>query len=79
MHGMMNGTKVECAQGQGQSQGKCESEQNAVTVVLGAQWGDEGKGKIVDMLSLGADIVARCQVCSFSFSFFHCPKVSLTH
>ncbi|CAG0903018.1 unnamed protein product [Darwinula stevensoni] len=61
MYGMMNGTKVERAQGQGQGQGRCESGQNVVTVVLGAQWGDEGKGKIVDMLSLGADIVARCQ------------------
>lgn len=33
-----------------------------VTVVLGAQWGDEGKGKVVDMLSGQADIVCRCQV-----------------
>ncbi|EEB14408.1 adenylosuccinate synthetase, putative [Pediculus humanus corporis] len=32
-----------------------------VTVVLGAQWGDEGKGKIVDMLAIDADIVCRCQ------------------
>uniref|UniRef100_A0A646QFK9 Adenylosuccinate synthetase n=1 Tax=Hemiscolopendra marginata TaxID=943146 RepID=A0A646QFK9_9MYRI len=34
---------------------------NTVTVVLGAQWGDEGKGKIVDMLASNADIVCRCQ------------------
>lgn len=34
---------------------------NKVTVVLGAQWGDEGKGKVVDMLAGNADIVARCQ------------------
>lgn len=27
--------------------------------VLGAQWGDEGKGKIIDVLSRDADIVAR--------------------
>lgn len=33
-----------------------------VTVVLGAQWGDEGKGKVVDMLATEADIVCRCQV-----------------
>ncbi|XP_055949535.1 adenylosuccinate synthetase-like [Argiope bruennichi] len=32
-----------------------------VTVVLGAQWGDEGKGKVVDMLASGMDIVCRCQ------------------
>jgi len=31
------------------------------TVVVGAQWGDEGKGKIVDALSAEADIVARYQ------------------
>ncbi|XP_015510407.1 adenylosuccinate synthetase [Neodiprion virginianus] len=32
-----------------------------VTVVLGAQWGDEGKGKVVDMLATDADVVCRCQ------------------
>jgi hypothetical protein len=31
-----------------------------VTVVLGTQWGDEGKGKLVDILSADADICARC-------------------
>ncbi|KAG9305071.1 hypothetical protein G9A89_007711 [Geosiphon pyriformis] len=31
-----------------------------VTVVLGSQWGDEGKGKLVDILSQEADICARC-------------------
>ncbi|MEK7825211.1 MAG: adenylosuccinate synthetase, partial [Nitrospirota bacterium] len=30
-------------------------------VVVGAQWGDEGKGKIVDMLSGDADIIVRYQ------------------
>lgn len=30
-------------------------------VVLGAQWGDEGKGKIVDILSSECDMVARFQ------------------
>ncbi|RLC78743.1 MAG: adenylosuccinate synthase, partial [Chloroflexi bacterium] len=29
------------------------------TVVVGAQWGDEGKGKITDLLAQDADIVAR--------------------
>jgi len=33
----------------------------AVQVIVGAQWGDEGKGKIVDMLAENADIVARYQ------------------
>ena len=31
-----------------------------VTVVLGSQWGDEGKGKLVDILSAKFDICARC-------------------
>jgi adenylosuccinate synthase len=31
----------------------------SVTAVIGLQWGDEAKGKIVDMLSPGAEIVAR--------------------
>lgn len=30
-------------------------------VVIGAQWGDEGKGKLVDYLTSGADFVARFQ------------------
>ena len=32
-----------------------------VTVIVGCQWGDEGKGKIVDLLSEGADFCARYQ------------------
>jgi adenylosuccinate synthase len=31
------------------------------TVVVGAQWGDEGKGKIVDLLALDSDLVCRYQ------------------
>jgi len=34
---------------------------NKVSVVLGAQWGDEGKGKVVDMLAGDSDVVCRCQ------------------
>ena len=30
-------------------------------VVIGSQWGDEGKGKIVDWLSSKADVVVRFQ------------------
>ena len=30
-----------------------------VTCVFGAQWGDEGKGKVVDYLADGADYVVR--------------------
>ena len=33
----------------------------SVCIIVGAQWGDEGKGKIVDMLSEQANIVARYQ------------------
>lgn len=31
------------------------------TIVIGAQWGDEGKGKIVDLLTDRADVVVRAQ------------------
>ena len=33
----------------------------ANVVVVGSQWGDEGKGKIVDWLSSRADVVVRFQ------------------
>ena len=39
---------------EGVNRGQC-------TVVVGGQWGDEGKGKIVDVLAEGADIIARYQ------------------
>ena len=39
-----------------------DGNQSEVTVVLGAQWGDEGKGRIVDLLCQRADVVCRCQV-----------------
>src|SRR5881398_330251 len=29
------------------------------TVIIGTQWGDEGKGKVVDLLAAGADVVVR--------------------
>ncbi len=32
-----------------------------VDLLLGLQWGDEGKGKIVDVLTSSYDIIARCQ------------------
>jgi hypothetical protein len=43
------------------------SPRRQVTVVLGAQWGDEGKGKLVDLLTEGMQLVARwghwaCQI-----------------
>lgn len=33
----------------------------ANVIIVGAQWGDEGKGKIVDLLTESADVVARYQ------------------
>ena len=39
---------------EGASRGRC-------TVVVGGQWGDEGKGKVVDVLAEGANIIARYQ------------------
>ena len=32
-----------------------------VVVVLGSQWGDEGKGKLVDILCESSDFCVRCQ------------------
>ena len=31
------------------------------TIVVGSQWGDEGKGKVVDVFSAKADLVVRYQ------------------
>ncbi len=39
---------------QGPRKGRC-------TVVVGGQWGDEGKGKIVDVLAEEADVISRYQ------------------
>ena len=33
----------------------------SISAVIGGQWGDEGKGKIVDLLSSEVDVVARYQ------------------
>ncbi len=33
----------------------------SVNVIVGAQWGDEGKGKVVDLLAEKVDVVARYQ------------------
>jgi len=33
----------------------------ANTVLIGAQWGDEGKGKIIDVLTDQVDVVVRSQ------------------
>jgi len=52
-------------------------EKSKVTVVLGAQWGDEGKGKVVDMLATNVDVVCRCQVC-FNYSSFFCNNIIYT-
>lgn len=55
-----------------------------VSGVLGSQWGDEGKGKLVDILAKHFDIVARCQVhvqfiylCSYSK--FRCYLVNILY
>lgn len=33
---------------------------STATVVLGSQWGDEGKGKLVDILAQESDVCCRC-------------------
>ncbi|MDQ3521474.1 MAG: adenylosuccinate synthetase, partial [Gemmatimonadota bacterium] len=37
------------------------SQSKRCTVIVGSQWGDEGKGKIVDVLAESVDVVARYQ------------------
>ncbi len=41
--------------------GGCIKEKAMVKAIVGANWGDEGKGKITDMLAATADIVVRYQ------------------
>lgn len=38
---------------------KSAAKRGTVDVILGAQWGDEGKGKLVDILSADYEICAR--------------------
>src|SRR3990167_2579782 len=38
-----------------------EARAMSTVVVVGAQWGDEGKGKVVDYLAAGFDLIARYQ------------------
>ena len=33
----------------------------SIVAIVGAQWGDEGKGKVVDWVASEADVVARFQ------------------
>lgn len=40
---------------------KCAGGMKMVKAVVGANWGDEGKGKITDMLGKEADIIVRFQ------------------
>ena len=42
-------------------------EEMSATVVVGAQWGDEGKGKIVDLFTRDADLVTRFENIGFLF------------
>ena len=42
-------------------------------VVVGSQWGDEGKGKIVDWLSEQADVVVRFQGGPVSYTHLTLP------
>jgi len=41
-----------------------------VAVVLGTQWGDEGKGKLVDILAGQYEVVARAQVSASGPSYY---------
>jgi adenylosuccinate synthase len=45
----------------GSRTGRLVSEHMANTVLVGAQWGDEGKGKVIDYLTEQVDVVVRSQ------------------
>ena len=47
----------------------------AVDVLLGLQWGDEGKGKIVDVLTSKYDIIARFQGFPVNYVFNNYMKL----
>ncbi|XP_078001219.1 adenylosuccinate synthetase isozyme 2-like [Glandiceps talaboti] len=56
-----NNYSENCVDHSGQSPKEIKSvPANKVKVVLGCQWGDEGKGKLVDILAQEADVVCRC-------------------
>ena len=58
--------------GLGTSVRKAVGPKAKVTVVLGAQWGNEGKGKLVDILATDADLVCRCQVIKICVFWLMC-------
>ena len=47
-----------------------------VRAIVGANWGDEGKGKITDMLAKESDIIVRFQGGSLPFIFSR-PEFSI--
>ena len=48
--------------GQSRKDGAVRYQNNMTSVVvIGTQWGDEGKGKITDFLSQDAEVIARYQ------------------
>src|SRR4029079_4379128 len=50
----------------------------SVTAVVGAQWGDEGKGRVVDYLARDADLVVRYGACNTSGHTVVTPHVPFT-
>jgi adenylosuccinate synthase len=63
--GVLLVSRAGSAQGAGSRSGEARRRKSEIimanVVVVGAQWGDEGKGKIVDWLSIEADVVVRFQ------------------
>jgi len=50
-----------CSRRQPEQHKLVQGSHTPLVAVLGSQWGDEGKGKLVDILAQRYDIVARCQ------------------
>lgn len=61
-HSLVNGKAVTMKGGTHASNKIDSSSWSKAYCVLGAQWGDEGKGKIVDLLAMEMDVVCRCAV-----------------
>ena len=53
--------------------------ENKTFVIVGTQWGDEGKGKIIDVLSPKADYIVRFRYYKFNGKMCYWSRSSCRH